>query len=115
VAAGVCQAGFSSAWNGWIHIENLSAWHNVPIGTRPTDSGSGCILHVQRPVQVKHIQQLADWQKDKCSFTAAGPTSATPNFHPARWPCTRSSAGYAGFKSTCKFDFRTTMLPYCRT
>jgi sn-glycerol 3-phosphate transport system substrate-binding protein len=25
---------------------------------------------------------------------------------------TESSAGYAGFKSTCKFEFRTAMLPY---
>ena len=39
VAAGVCQAGFSSSWNGWIHLENLGAWHNVPIGTKANGFG----------------------------------------------------------------------------
>jgi sn-glycerol 3-phosphate transport system substrate-binding protein len=33
VAAGY-PGGFSTAWISWIHIENLSAWHNVPVGTK---------------------------------------------------------------------------------
>src|SRR6188508_1266683 len=25
---------YTSGWPSWMHIENLSAWHNVPIGTK---------------------------------------------------------------------------------
>jgi sn-glycerol 3-phosphate transport system substrate-binding protein len=114
VAAGVCQAGFSSAWNGWIQIENLSAWHNVPIGTKANGFGGlDAVYTFNGPVQVKHIQQLADWQKDKV-FVYGGRTNVgNAKFSSGEVAMyTESSAGYAGFKSTCKFEFRTTMLPY---
>ncbi|MCU0603165.1 MAG: extracellular solute-binding protein [Desulfobacterales bacterium] len=66
VAAGACQAGFSSAWNGWIHIENLGAWHNVPIGTKANGFGGlDAAYTFNSPLFVKHFQQLADWQRDK--------------------------------------------------
>ena len=114
VAAGVCQAGFSSAWNGWIHIENLSAWHNVPIGTK--DNGFGGLdaaYTFNGPLQVKHFQQLADWQKDKV-FVYGGRTNVgNAKFSSGEVAMyTESSAGYAGFKKTCQFDFGTAMLPY---
>jgi sn-glycerol 3-phosphate transport system substrate-binding protein len=114
VAAGVCQAGFSSSWTGWIHIENFSAWHNVPIGTKANGFGGlDAVYTFNRPAQVKHIQQLADWQKDKV-FVYGGRT----NVGDAKFSTgevamyTESSAGYAEFKSKCKFEFRTAMLPY---
>jgi sn-glycerol 3-phosphate transport system substrate-binding protein len=114
VAAGVCQAGFSSSWTGWIHIENFSAWHNVPIGTKANGFGGlDAVYTFNRPAQVKHIQQLADWQKDKV-FVYGGRT----NVGDAKFSSgevamyTESSAGYAEFKSKCKFEFRTAMLPY---
>jgi hypothetical protein len=28
------SCGFSSAWITWLNIEQLGAWHNVPVGTR---------------------------------------------------------------------------------
>jgi sn-glycerol 3-phosphate transport system substrate-binding protein len=114
VAAGVCQAGFSSSWTGWIHIENFSAWHNVPIGTKANGFGGlDAVYTFNRPAQVKHIKQLADWQKDKV-FVYGGRT----NVGDAKFSSgevamyTESSAGYAEFKSKCKFEFRTAMLPY---
>ena len=33
-AAGHATCGFSNAWATWAHIEQFSAWHNVPIGTK---------------------------------------------------------------------------------
>src|SRR5918997_6679419 len=33
-AAGHATCGFSNAWVTWVNIEQLSAWHNVPIGTK---------------------------------------------------------------------------------
>lgn len=114
VGAGVCQYGFSTAWISWIHIENFSAWHNVPIGTKANGfDGLDTVFLYNSPLHVKHIQQLADWQKDNV-FTYGG----RRNLGNAKFSSeevamyTESSAGYAGFKSTCKFDFGTGMLPY---
>ena len=33
-AAGHETCGFSNAWASWVHIEQFSAWHNLPIGTK---------------------------------------------------------------------------------
>src|ERR1035438_4502777 len=33
-AAGHATCGFSNAWATWANIEQFSAWHNVPIGTK---------------------------------------------------------------------------------
>ncbi len=114
VAAGVCQAGFSSAWNGWIHIENLSAWHNVPIGTKANGFGGlDAVYTFNGPLQVKHFQQLADWQKDKIFVYGGRTNTGNAKFSSGEVAMyTESSAGYAGFKKTAQFEFRTSMLPY---
>src|SRR6185295_15034132 len=28
------QCAYTTSWPSWVHIENFSAWHNVPIGTK---------------------------------------------------------------------------------
>jgi len=114
VEAGVCQAGFSSSWTGWIHIENFSAWHNVPIGTKANGFGGLDAKYTfNSSAQVKHIQQLADWQKDKV-FVYGGRTNVgNVKFSSGEVAMyTESSAGYADFKRACNFEFQTTMLPY---
>ena len=30
---------YTSGWPSWVHIENFSAWHNVPIGTKQNGMG----------------------------------------------------------------------------
>jgi sn-glycerol 3-phosphate transport system substrate-binding protein len=114
VAAGVCQAGFSSAWNGWIHIENLSAWHNVPIGTQANGfAGTNAEYKFNSPLHVKHFQQLADWQKEKVFVYGGRINTGNAKFSSGEVGMyTESSAGYAGFKKTAQFEFRTSMLPY---
>lgn len=113
VAAGY-PAGFSSAWTSWIHIENLSAWHNVPMGTKANGFGGlDASLTYNSPLHVKHFQQLADWQKDKVFVYGGRINKGNSKFSSGEVGMyTESSAGYAGFKSTCKFEFGTSMLPY---
>jgi len=114
VAAGVCQAGFSSAWNGWIHIENLGAWHNVPIGTKANGFGGLDARYTfNDPLHVRHFKQLADWQKDKVFVYGGRTNTGNAKFSSGEVAMyTESSAGYAGFKKTCQFEFATAMLPF---
>ena len=113
VAAGY-PGGFSTAWISWIHLENFSAWHNVPFGTRANGfAGLDTEFVFNKGPQVKHVQQLADWQKEKIFVYGGRRNKGNAKFAAGEVAMyTESSAGYAGFKKTCKFPFRTAMLPY---
>ena len=106
--------GFSTAWISWIHMENFSAWHNVPIGTRSNGFGGlDTEFTFNSPLHVKHIGQLAEWQKEKIFVYGGRRNLGNAKFSSEEVAMyTESSAGYAGFKKTCKFEFGTSMLPY---
>jgi sn-glycerol 3-phosphate transport system substrate-binding protein len=114
VQSGACAAGFSTAWISWIHIENFSAWHNVPIGTKANGFGGLDTEYVfNSPLHVKHIQQLADWQQENVFVYGGRRNLGNAKFSSGEVGMyTESSAGYAGFKKTCQFEFATGMLPY---
>ena len=113
VAAGY-PGGFSTAWISWIHLENFSAWHNVPFGTQANGfEGTDTEFVFNKGPQVKHVQHLADWQKQKVFVYGGRRNKGNAKFASGEVAMyTESSAGYAGFKKTCKFPFRTAMLPY---
>ena len=113
VAAGY-GGGFSTSWISWIHFENFSAWHNVPFGTKENGFGGLDTEFVYNsPLHVKHIQHLADWQKDKIFVYGGRRNDGNAKFQTGEVAMhTESSAGYASFKANCKFEFRTGMLPY---
>ena len=106
--------GFSTAWISWIHLENFSAWHNVPFGTKANGfEGMDTEFAFNSPLHVKHVQQLADWQSDKTFVYGGRRNKGNALFSSQEVAMyTESSAGYAGFKKTCKFPFRTAMLPH---
>ena len=113
LAAGV-PCGFTSEWPSWAQIENLSAWHNAPIATLANGfSGLGTELKINAPLQVKHIGQLAEWQKTKLfDYGGRGP-SANPKF--VSQECGMefaSSATRLGIVTNLKAEAGTTMLPY---
>ncbi|WP_300464944.1 sn-glycerol-3-phosphate ABC transporter substrate-binding protein UgpB [Desulfobacula sp.] len=106
--------GFSTAWISWIQMENFSAWHNVPIGTKENGfAGLDTEFIFNSPLHVKHIQQLADWQKEKIFVYGGRRNLGNAKFSSGEVAMyTESSAGYAGFAKTCQFEFKTSMLPY---
>ncbi len=108
------KCGFSTAWISWVHIENMSAWHNTPVGTKANGfEGMDTTYLLNGPLQVKHIQQLADWQKQRIFVYGGRRNLGNAKFVSGECPMyTESSAGYAGFKKGAKFEFRTSMLPY---
>ena len=114
VASGACAAGFSTAWISWIQLENFSAWHNVPFGTKANGFGGLDTEYAfNSPLHVKHIQQLADWQKENVFIYGGRRNLGNAKFSSGEVGMyTESSAGYAGFKKTAQFEFSTSMLPY---
>lgn len=113
-AAGHATCGFSNAWATWAHIEQFSAWHNVPIGTKGNGlDGFDTELKFNSPLHIKHLQTLVDLQKDK-TYDYSGRTSASEGrFSSGECPIFLTSSGYyATAKNSAKFDFVSVPMPY---
>jgi sn-glycerol 3-phosphate transport system substrate-binding protein len=108
--------GLTTAWQSWIHVENMSAWHNQPIGTLANGfEGLGTeLVFNQNDVVPRHIANMADWQKSKIFDYGGRTNEAAPKFYTQECVMyTESSAGYGGITSNVKdFEFGVGMLPY---
>ena len=106
VAAGY-KCGFSFGWQSWVMIENFSAWHNLPIGTKENGFAGIDTSFTFNNDQVKsRIGQIADWSEDKL-FTYGGrrgdSLSMFTNGECGMWM--NSSAYYGSIKKQAKFEF----------
>jgi sn-glycerol 3-phosphate transport system substrate-binding protein len=113
-ASGQATCGFSNAWATWANIEQFSAWHNVPIGTKANGlDGFDTELKFNSPLHVKHLQNLVDLQKDK-TYDYSGRASASEGrFTSGECAIFLTSSGfYANVKNNAKFDFTSVPMPY---
>ena len=104
----------TTAWQSWVHLENLSAYHDVPFATKDNGfSGTDTELVFNGPVQVQHIQAMADWAKDGKFIYKGRRNEGGADFRAGACALfTESSAGYAGIKAEAQFDFAVLPLPY---
>jgi sn-glycerol 3-phosphate transport system substrate-binding protein len=112
-ASGV-PCGFTTEWPSWSQIENLSAWHNVPIATKANGFGGlDTELEINGSLQVKHIGQLAQWQKSKIFDYGGRGDSAKPKLYSGECGMTiASSAARLGIVTNMKSEVGIGMLPY---
>src|SRR5262249_50186575 len=112
IAAG-SPCGFSSAWQTWIQLENLSAWHNKPFATEANGFGGlATQLALNRELQTRHIQQLADWQKDKVFVYGGREDKPNDLFASGQCPMHFGSSGAAGGFLRAKLEFGIGRMPY---
>ena len=106
--------GFTTSWPSWIHVENFSALHNLPLATRANGfAGLDTELTINNPALVRHIGQLAEWQKDKVFDYSGRGQSAEPRFQNGECGIfIGSSATRADIKANAKFDVGFGMMPY---
>ncbi len=104
----------TTAWQSWVHLENLSAYHDTPFATRANGfEGLDAELVFNGPVQVKHIATMGEWARDGKFVYAGRRNEGGANFRAGECALfTESSAGYAGIKAEAKFDFQVRPLPY---
>ncbi len=113
-ADGYDKCGFSSAWFTWVNLEQFSAWHNVPLATKANGlEGFDAELKFNSPLQVKHLQNLMDLQKDK-TFDYSGRSNAGEGrFTAGECPIfLTSSAFFGNIRANAKFDFGAAPMPY---
>jgi len=105
---------YTTSWPSWVHIENFSAWHNVPIGTLQNGMGGlDTEFKFNSPLHVRHIQMLADMAKEGL-FVYAGRTSqGDAKFGGGECAMfTGSASAIGGIKKAGKVDWLVTYLPY---
>jgi sn-glycerol 3-phosphate transport system substrate-binding protein len=106
--------GFTTSWPSWINVENFSAFHNLPIATRGNGFGGlDAVLTFNSPLVVRHIAQLAEWQKTKVFDYSGRAQSAEPRFQDGECGIfLGSSATRADIIANSKFEVGHGMLPY---
>jgi sn-glycerol 3-phosphate transport system substrate-binding protein len=111
--AGVA-CGFTTSWPSWVNVESFLALHNLPIATRANGFGGlDAVLIFNNPLMVRHIAQLAEWQKDKIFDYSGRGTAAEPRFqHGECGIFMGSSATRADIIANSKFAVGYGMLPY---
>ncbi len=115
--SGAAKCGFTSGWISWAQLENFSAWHNQPIGTMENGFGGlATELTVNGPVQARHWENMARWQKEGV-FSYGGPgggADAPPKFYTQECAIyMNSSASRAGVVANAKeFEVGYGMLPH---
>lgn len=113
-AAGYATCGFSTAWVTWANLEQLSAWHNLPLATRANGlDGFDTELKFNGPVQIKHLQTLIDLQKDKTYDYSGRTNNAEGRFTSGECPIFLTSSGFFGqVRANAKFDWTSAPMPY---
>jgi len=113
-AAGHSTCGFSSAWITWGMIEQFSAWHNVPMGTKANGlDGFDTELKFNSPLHVKHLQNLVDLQKDKTFDYSGRDSRSEGRFTSGECAIFLNSSGFYGnVKANAKFDYASAPMPY---
>jgi sn-glycerol 3-phosphate transport system substrate-binding protein len=112
-AAGAA-CGLTTSWPSWINVENLSAFHNMPLATQANGFGGlDAELTFNNPLVVRHIAQLAEWQTTKVFDYSGRGQSAEPRFQKGECGIFIGSSGTrADIKANSKFEVGYGMMPY---
>lgn len=103
-----------TAWQSWIHLENFSAYHDVPFASKDNGfAGLDTELQLNGPAQVAHLTAMGEWAKDGKFVYTGRRNEGGANFRSGECALfTESSAGYAGISAEAEFDFEVRPLPY---
>lgn len=107
--------GFTTSWPIAYHLENLCSLHNLPFATDGNGFESGAAqLNFNGPQQIRHLQQLAKWQKEGI-FHYGGRYNEEPEALFTSGKCAILFQGanrYAVLKNKADFDIGVGYLPY---
>ena len=116
LAAGI-PCGFTTAWPSWVHIENLSAVHDLPIATRQNGFGGlDTELTINHDLAVRHLTALAAWHKTGIFDYGGRADRADAKFHGSQCGMyVTSSATRPDILANAKFEIGYGLMPYWPT
>jgi sn-glycerol 3-phosphate transport system substrate-binding protein len=114
LAAAGHECPLTTAWQSWIHLENFSAYHDVPFASQDNGfAGTDTELSFNGAAQVAHISAMGEWAQEGKFFYAGRRNEGGANFRAGDCALfTESSAGYAGINAEAMFAFDVRPLPY---
>ncbi len=114
LSIGVAKCGFTTSWPSWTMLENTFPWHDQPFATNQNGyAGLDTKLLINGEFGLKHIGQLATWQKENVYSYGGRMGQPDPKF--INGDCAmliQSSAVIGGFKRSLKFEWATGQLPH---
>ncbi len=112
--AGGSECPLVTAWQSWIHLENFSAYHDVPFASKDNGfAGLDTELMLNGEAQIAHLTAMQEWAQDGKFIYTGRRNEGGANFRAGECALfTESSAGYAGIKAEAEFDFDVRPLPY---
>jgi sn-glycerol 3-phosphate transport system substrate-binding protein len=112
-AAGL-PCGITTEWPSWVLVENLSAYHNVPLATKANGfDGLDTELKIDGAVVTRQVATLAEWQKTKLYDYGGRTNKAVPKFIAGECGIfIGSSATRAAVLASAKFEVGYGMQPY---
>ena len=113
-ASGAAPCGFTSTWIAWIMLEQLSAIHDLPIGTLQNGrEGLGAELNFDNEMVIRTIATLAELQEDG-SFSYGGRSNdAAAKFIAGECGfLMQSSGGHGSIERDLEADFGVAFLPH---
>jgi sn-glycerol 3-phosphate transport system substrate-binding protein len=108
------ECAYTTTWPSWVHVENFSAWHNVPIGTKENGmAGLDTQFSINTPLHVRHIEMLADLAKRGMFRYAGRGNQGGAKFTSGECAMmTESTGGQANVRRGAKFDWAVTNIPH---
>ncbi len=107
------KCGLSFGWQSWVMIENFSAWHDIPMGTKENGfAGFDTEFTFNNDHVAARLDDIASMSADSSFVYAGRRGDSLPSFTNGEcgmW--INSSAYYGSMTSQAKFDFAQTMLP----
>lgn len=114
IASGAAKCGFSTGWPSWVQVENMHALHDQPFASKRNGfDGLDVQLMINREFGIKHLGQLAAWQKDGIFSYGGRAGTADPKFLSGECGMyMQSSALIGGFTKGATFKWGTGQLPF---
>jgi sn-glycerol 3-phosphate transport system substrate-binding protein len=108
------QCTYTTSWPSWMHIENFSAWHDVPMGTKQNGMGGfDTQFNFNSPLHVRHVAMLGDMAR-RGLFTYAGRTNqGDAKFSSGECAMFSGSASAtAGIRKAARFEWSANFIPF---
>ncbi len=109
------ECGYTSGWQQWVHVDNYSVIHDLPIATKYNGlDGLDATFVYNKTAVVKNMARLQSWAADgRYVYSGRQGSSATPAFTSGRCAMmTHSSAVFSSLQAGAKFAFGAAPLPY---
>jgi sn-glycerol 3-phosphate transport system substrate-binding protein len=112
--SGAAPCAFTTGWQSWVQVENLSAWHNQPVATRNNGfTGTDVKLNFNSELLIRHVSLLSSWMKSGLFIYAGRYNAAETKFHEGECAMlTSSSVAYPSIARNARFAVGVGPLPY---